>query len=284
LQKERIFDMPEETIFGAAVGGADGGADAPAAAAAQADVQGFTLPEAYASDPALANFKSLEDLCKSYKETKSMVGSREPAVLAENATPEQIAEFFGKMGAGDMEKYKDISFSDKIPEYFRTPENLAKYHKLLADSNITPVQARKLFENYEAMEVAALEAEAAEHHQQILAEIAKLRTDWGDKYQENLNAAQAVWKKLRPDWDIATHPLGDNVDVIRLMADLAPIVLNGQMVSSSNAPANALAEVDAQIEAIYKNPDYTKPGPLQNGLIDEMSRLMARKLELTGKK
>lgn len=274
--------MAEETVFSAAVNETGGEVQAAETTAVES-TPAFALPEAYASDPALANFKSLEDLCKSYKETKSMVGSREPAVLAEDATPEQIAEFFGKMGAGDMEKYKDISFSEKIPEFFRTPENLAKYHQLLADSNITPVQAKKLFENYEAMELAAMEAEAAQHHQQVLSEIAKLRTDWGDKYQENLNSAQAVWQKLRPDWDIATHPLGDNVDVIRLMADLAPLVLNGQMVSSANAPGNALAEVDAQIEAIYNNPDYTKPGPGQTPLIDEMFRLQQRKAQLLGK-
>jgi hypothetical protein len=278
--------MGEETIFGAAVNEGGNPAAEPVVNGdngAPAADNTFVLPEAYASDPAFSTFASLDALCKSYKETKAMVGKREAATLADDATPEQVKEFFGKMGAGNMEKYKDITFSDKIPEYFRTPERISQYHKLLADSNITPVQARKLFENYEAMEVAALEAEAAEHHQQILSEIAKLRTDWGDKYQENLNAAQAVWQKLRPDWDIATHPLGDNVDIIRLMADLAPLVLNGTLVSGGGTPGNAIAEVDAQIEAIYNNPDYTKAGPVQAGLIEEMYRLQAKKAQLLGK-
>lgn len=278
--------MSEESVFSAAVAdNAPAAGDVPAGnpAAADAGSSGFVLPEAYAADPAFASFKSLEGLCKSYKDTKAMVGSREAAVLADDATPEQVSAFFAKMGAGDLAKYQGIGFSEKIPEYFRSEENMAKYHKLLADSDITPVQARKLFANYEALEMAALEAENQQNHQRILEEVANLKADWGDKYQANLNAAQAVWNKLRPDWDIATHPLGDNVDVIRLLADIAPFIGNGEMISSVNNPGNALAEVNEAIEKIYANPDYTKAGPLQRGLIDEMARLQARKVELTKK-
>ena len=86
---------------------------APTPAPAPAPAAGFALPEEYAKDPMFANFKDLQALCKSYKATKELVGRKTIAGIDENSTPEQVTEFYEKLGAhADAAGYNNVNFSE----------------------------------------------------------------------------------------------------------------------------------------------------------------------------
>ena len=235
----------------------------------------FSLPEEYATDPMFANFKDLGALCKSYKATKELVGRKTIAGIDEHSTPEQIAEFYEKLGAhADAKAYSNVNFSDAAPEIMRSEAIINKYREAFAKCHVPESMARALLAEAERDIIAGAQQEAAAEKERFESALAEMKKNWGDDYKVNLNKAQVVWQKLRPKWDIETHPLGDNIEVIKLLADIYPLIADGTMVSEKNGPAAAAATIKQEKQAIMDNPAYWTPGP-------EQTRLRARMLELT---
>jgi hypothetical protein len=87
------------------------------------------LGQAYANDPALKDFKSVDDLAKSFIETKSMVGKPRLDFPSAEATPEQKAEFQGKLNAYIGVPEKPDGYGLKAPDGY--PENMGEYNNEL---------------------------------------------------------------------------------------------------------------------------------------------------------
>ena len=248
---------------------------APTPAPAPAPAAGFALPEEYAKDPMFANFKDLQALCKSYKATKELVGRKTIAGIDENSTPEQVTEFYEKLGAhADAAGYNNVNFSEAAPEIMRSDKIINQYREAFARCHVPEAMAKALIAEAEKSIIAGNKAEAEAAQTRFQNAVAEMQRDWGKDYKVNLNKAQVVWQKLRPDWDIMTHPLGDNIDVIRLLADIYPLIADGTMITENNGPAAAAATIEQEKQSILDNPAYWQPGP-------EQAKLRARMFELT---
>lgn len=240
----------------------------------------FQLPEEFRNDPAFANFKNLEDLCKSYRFAKQTIGKKTIGMITDQSTPEEVENFYRQLGKPESPDGYQAKFSDKMPEIFRQPEVFGKYLASFAKNNITEKQAAGLLADLEADVVAQLAEQDAARQRALQQSLASLKSDWGDNYNVNLNKAQEVWQKLRPDWDIRTHPLGDNMDVIRLMADIYPLIADDTMVKDGQSPAATVANIEAEMAQIRNNPAYWDQGPEHDRLMKRMEELSSRQRRL----
>lgn len=249
--------------------------EAPAANGAS-----FELPEEYRNDPMFANFRTLEDLCKSYRYAKKTIGKKTVGMISEQSSPEEVSEFYGQLGAhADAAEYK-VKFSDAMPELFRSDAVLGKYRAAFAKHHVPEAMAAGLMKEIEADVLAQLAEEQATRQASFDRNIASLKRDWGDNYNINMNKAQAAWQKLRPDWDIKTHPLGDNFDVIRLMADIYDHIADDTMVHAGNDAPAALNAIETEMGSIRNNPAYYTPGPEHDRLVKRMNELASRRRSL----
>lgn len=159
-------------------GGAGAGGNAPAqepkGGAPQPEGQGTQdwrslLSEEWRDDPALKDFKSLDSLAKSFKDTQRMVGSQPKP-------------------PDDPSKYE-------LPD-----DETGKLFKDLAHKNgLTVDQAKGLYEELTQVESSreqefnqALQKEQEEHEK-------ALKGEWGDKYDDNIKAAHDAAEKLFPE-------------------------------------------------------------------------------------
>lgn len=85
------------------------------------------MPEEFRNDPAFANFKNLEDLCKSYRFAKQTIGKKTIGMITDQSTPEEVENFYRQLGKPESPDGYQAKFSDKMPEIFRQPEVFGKY-------------------------------------------------------------------------------------------------------------------------------------------------------------
>ena len=201
-------------------------------------------------------------------------------MITDQSTPEEVENFYRQLGKPESPDGYQAKFSDRMPEIFRQPEVFGKYLASFAKNNITEKQAAGLLADLEADVVAQLAEQDAARQRALQQSLASLKSDWGDNYNVNLNKAQEVWQKLRPDWDIRTHPLGDNMDVIRLMADIYPLIADDTMVKDGQSPAATVANIEAEMAQIRNNPAYWDQGPEHDRLMKRMEELSSRQRRL----
>lgn len=143
----------------------------------------FQLPEEFRNDPAFANFKNLEDLCKSYRFAKQTIGKKTIGMITDQSTPEEVENFYRQLGKPESPDGYQAKFSDKMPEIFRQPEVFGKYLASFAKNNITEKQAAGLLADLEADVVAQLAEQDAARQRALQQSLASLKSALGRQLQ-----------------------------------------------------------------------------------------------------
>lgn len=73
--------------------------------------------EDFAKDPNLAKFKTPAEVMKSYKELQSQIGKPRFDVPAQDAPPEQVSDFYKKLGVPETPDAYDLKPDANIPEH-----------------------------------------------------------------------------------------------------------------------------------------------------------------------
>lgn len=246
------------------------------------------LPDDLKADPSLQSFKSVADLAKSYRETKSLVGSsiRPPGP---DASAEARKEFIEKIqkaapdlvyapenGGDEVEAqfWKRLGRPEKAEDYAADPAvekivNMAELRALAQTTGMTKKQFSEL-----AKTIASAKEKAD-------AEVAKtrdeLKQEWGAAYGERIAAAAAAAAKLgAPEGQVKAILAGEfPVEQVRFMFKVAEAVganpreLAGQAPVPQNTPAMAQAAID-EINANMKHPYWDEAHPEHKSAVKRM--------------
>jgi hypothetical protein len=246
------------------------------------------LPDDLKADPSLASFKSVADLAKSYRETKSLVGAsiRPPGP---DAKPEDKKAFVDRllqiepalMYAPDSDPetaprlWKKLGKPEKVEEYEIAEEakaaglDLDQLRALAVTSGLTKAQFKGLTE---VMGKATLEQKRV----QALEKLA-LDQEWGETKEERTLAAKAAALKMgltEPEVaELTPKQLKAYFNVARAVG-----VKTNELRAAGGSEGGDLdpAEARRRQDEIRGNPDYLNPyaNPAKHkSLVAEMSRL-----------
>ena len=154
------------------------------------------LPDEIKGEASLGIIKTLPDLAKSYLATKKMVGTKLEAP-GEKSTPEQIAQWKKTVGApetvegylsGDIKTMRPESVPAELWDAGAEKEFLAVAHK----HHLPPDAVKDILEHYGKSVLNGLQQSQAGAAASITEETQKLRSEWGQQFDTNLNLAKRV--------------------------------------------------------------------------------------------
>ena len=181
------------------------------------------LPADLRTHEAFAELPGLGDLAKTHLSLREQVASAIPKPK-ENATDAEMAAYYKAVGRPDTMEGYEIA----IPENLPGAKEMADWFKEAAYKRGLPKKAveemaKEYLDNYgkqttaihQTIEAAKTEAET------------KLKGEWGDKYQENVDLAKKTAQKIGGDevigWLEATG-IGNEPIVIKFMQKLGTLI------------------------------------------------------------
>lgn len=208
-----------------------------------------------AAQPFVREAPDVKTFIKNAIETKKLVGANTIKVPGENATPEEVAAFYEKLGrpstADDYNFPQDFKLNDgiEIPEPI-LKEFKEQFHKL----GLSKAQGDGILQaygNYLNQEHSNAEAT---WNQGIESGMAQLREMWGDETDANIDIARGVVKKFGDEQLVKyldDTKLGNHPTFIKLFADIGKAIMDdttgggkGLKTFTTNA-AQALVEISS---------------------------------------
>jgi len=193
-----------------------------------------TLPPELQKEPSLATFKDPGTLAKSYVEAQKLIGTKRIALPSEKATDAEWEAFYNNIGRPDThDKYEDVVLKDEKGNVKLAPakEEAAELKKLFHKIGLTARQAKAIQEYSLGYFDKTNSAASAEEQQRNQAGIQELKTEWGDKFNANVDTAKAVITKFGGEKAAEIQEflnesgLGNNAQLVRLLSKIGDSIL-----------------------------------------------------------
>lgn len=206
------------------------------------------LPDSLKEEKTLQNFKSVEDLAKSYVESRRLIGKK-----ISEMTPEEMTKYNEGIGVPESPEGYDYGL-EKGQEYNK--EVLDWYGNVSHELGISQEKSKLMFDRYNEMQQEQIRLA---EQQQIKAEedqVSQLKEDWGPEFEKRLELAKRGIDRLG----------GDNLKEI----------LNTSRLGNHPALAKAFAEVGAMIS---EDPSITGKSASKYGMSSEDAKSQVQKFE-----
>lgn len=246
-------------------GGGDGGGGGTATATAgwkdqlSTDLKGFVESKSYDNDA-----DGLNKAMESYANLEKLLGHEKVPIPKGDDDVEGWNRFSKAMGIPDAADQYGLPDMD-IPEALQG--NLVdkqKFSEIVHAHKLTPAQAKGLWEAYSQLSIDGYKQSLEKMDQDFDTTITKLRGEWGDAYDTNIELGQAVINKFGADQDaidFITSALGRDPRGIKFLAKIGDQFAENkigefQMKRFSLAPEEAQAEIDQMtrdLEGPYMN-------------------------------
>ena len=211
-----------------------------------------------------ANFKTVEDLVKSYQNAQKMIGADKIALPRKDAALKELREqVLSKIGLPEkLEDYKfDLERKDGVDKEF-----LDGFKKTSHELGILPAQAKALGDWFDKTNEAAYQAQVKAGKDASAAELKALRDEWGDAYQENVASAKAALREFadKETQEYIRKHMGSDPKLIKLLARVGETLgedkirgEGGTGGTGKMSPGEAQQQIDAIVNNI-KHPYYDK--------------------------
>ena len=219
------------------------------------------LDDGCGDDPSITKFKTPTDLAKGYQQLSSKVGAMVTLPGVE-ATDEDRATFFNRLGRPESATEYSHSESVKLPEGVEIPEDQitgAKdaFHKL----GLTKDQGQGVLDFYYNTVISGSEQYAQQLAADKTASDEAMNTAFGDKKTERINVAEAVVKELGlKDGDIAkladSFPVESSVGFVKLLNAIAPKVLDASAYGGDGGMPRGPGYAQATIERLSVDTEF----------------------------
>ena len=296
-QQGIVFNVPGE-----GAGGGEGGAAHPVEAP-WASAEGVwnvgegdgaqpwhaTIPEAEARQHVeTKGYKNPAELAlANYNLTKLQRG--DPTVVGlpgSDATPEQMSEFYGKLGRPDAPEGYEFKFADGV----QVDDGMMQFARsTFHEAGLTPAQAQLVADKWNEFAAQQGEGFQTQITEQNDQELQALQTKWGGDLEKNKAAGQRAVQALGLDAELigkVEQQIG-SAAVVELLATIGRKSDEGEFTISPqggdpNNPdtmskeqaAGKIAELQADQEFQKKYTDRNHPG--HKDAVDLMQRLFAR--------
>lgn len=219
------------------------------------------IPEEVRGHRSLEHINDVGALAKSYVHAQSMIGADKIAIPGKSATPEDWREVYSKLGAPqDAEGYE---LTHNLPEGVETDTEMMDWFKGAAyEAGLTPMQAQALADQWNSLAAEGTQMQETEYANFVQNVESELRKEYGQAFDDKLALGNGVIEQFGSpellEVQLADGTLlGDNPDVIRLMASIGTFMqerlgedtLEGVKTDGAMTPDQArdkLSELTAQ--------------------------------------
>lgn len=228
-----------------------------------------TLPEEYRSEPSLKHIKDIGSLTKSYLHAQKEIGGR-IRIPNKDASDDVRKEFYSKLsdvpGVVSLPDDKDPDFEKKMGSIYdklgrpKAPEDyqLTLPEELPQDEEFQ-LKAKELaykvgLNQTQLNALAQLEVERAAAQQKVCDQQKinvkeYFKSQWGDKYEENVNIAKLGLKKFEEKypqavWELRNGLAGSNPVLIEAMYEIAVSTKEGETMAINDSTPNKQLTTD----------------------------------------
>lgn len=241
-----------------------------------------TLPEDIKKDPSLQTFKDPASLAKSWVNAQKMIGADKVVIPGENATDEEKAAFYNKLGRPESAEKYEL----KAPEGYTLDDATTKSFKEAAHKlGLTTAQANALLAFDAERQKSAVDAQGTAALNAVREELKAYEEKVGgtEKYMARVDEARvAVQATTTPEFRefLKTSGLGSRPMVIEHFAELYKMMGEGKVRDGTGVPFGNEdpAELQRQINEIeaklFSDANASNSG--RDVWIDQRSKLYER--------
>jgi hypothetical protein len=233
--------------------------------------------------PALATFKTVDDLAKSHLSAQQMIGKEKLPMPSKDATldSDEYGMIFDRLGRpSDPQGY--VLPDLKLPQGAEVPEQMVKDFKAKAHSiGLLPAQVEELYKyDYEKQMALAEQATAAQTEELQTTETA-LRKKYGKSYDAKLSSINGLITKFGGQemaQFIAQSGMGRNEKFLNFMVAIAANFgedgeLTGEPIRSHILSPDEATKKIKQIKGDTKHPWHLRDHPEHEDAMKEMQYL-----------
>jgi len=236
------------------------------------------LPEEFRADPSLASIKDIPNLTKAFINAQKLIGKDKIPVPDQHATEEDWQNIFDKLGRPkELKDYqvkldKEAGLEDSFLDSFKE-----QAHK----AGILPKQAEKLLNWYGLTAKGAAESLKAKHTEKQTAEIAELKKEWGNGFEQQIKIAELAIRDFGGD-ELIKHlkesGLNNDSRLIKVFAKIGAELREDKLPGGTSREGGGMTPEQAKerIESIKsdrQHPYYLKDHPNHQAAVAEMSKL-----------
>jgi len=204
--------------------------------------------------PSLKNFKSPNDLAKSWVNAQKLIGKDKIPLLSEKSTPEERDAFYNKLGR--PEKPEGYKF-EPLPEPIQNESREKNFQTFAHKQGLTQAQASEL-RGWWAEEMNAEMSQMSEQNEVSQKETeTALRREWGMAYQQKMVTANKVLSQFsEPTQKKLMGAFGNDPDVIRDLAKFGGKFSEAGIVGKTPDAMMSPEEAKAELAKIHANPAF----------------------------
>lgn len=204
----------------------------------------------------------MADLAKGYVHAQRMVGADKVAIPGKDATDEQWAEVYAKLGRPGKPEDYDLSQS-QLPEGVQLDEGLQKEFLDQAHTNgLNKRQAARLYDWFLQRSGQAVQAQQQAREQALAQAQQQLKQTYGQAYEAKLELAREAVATLGGE-DLASYleesGLGNDPRLIQAMVKAGEALAEDDLLGKGGAAGGLTpAEARSQIQAKQADPEFFK--------------------------
>lgn len=216
-----------------------------------------SIPEDLREHPSLSPIKDVENLARSYVNAQRLIGA-DKIPMPVNPTEEDLDKIYSRLGRPDTPQDYQIAADGNVI----TEERAAEYADIAHNLRLTPAQAQGVLEYYRSAVQNDLDSSAQANEAAIEQSMSQLQSEWGAKYESNIEAAQKAVDQFEAgnimELQLADgSKLGNHPDVIRAFARVAEFRQSATSEDTISEGASSLAmtpqQAQAEIDAIMND-------------------------------
>jgi len=232
----------------------------PAAPAPTGDMSEFlkSLHEDHRGNAALADFKDIDGLAKSYIHAKGQIGKDSVVLPTKHATQEEWKSFMGKVGLPDkiedykLELYEDSTLTDEYADAFKAKA---------FEAGILPTQAQAMLDHMDELQGGNNTADTAATEAKLEASKADLTKTYGEALGVKITQAKNLLDEVATDEMkdyIVESGLDNDSNFIKLLVNMAEKFTGEDSFDVQTNPLGHMSpdEAQSQIDAVYANKDH----------------------------
>ena len=231
--------------------------------------------------PSLRNFKSMEGLVKSFLSAQRMVGKSPHAVVIpdENATDEERAEFFTKIGRPESPDEYDIKPPENIEELGLqwSDESAKAFANKAHELGLTNKQAQDLVNWHNEITVGSIKSADEQIGQEYEQATQELKKEWGNAYDSNVKLVDTFINKLGLSELVINKGLANDPTFIKAMRGIAMKTSEDKFIEGDvhDTPSNAQEEIN-RIMGDKNHPYFNQDHPAHGDAVKKMNQLYAK--------
>jgi len=223
-----------------------------------------SLPEDIRINPSItaAGIKDAETLARSFINAQKMIGKDKIALVNENSTDEEKAEFFKALGRPETaDDY--VKIGDDVIKAINMPKEVIKsMFKSIHDAGLSTKQAKGVTDFVTGMLKEQVDAHAAARLTKHTDAEATLKSEFKEDYDSKITIANEVINQFGSEGlleELQASGLGDNPGAIKLLVAIGEAMLDD--TSDGKGPGLVLKGIDgakAEIETLKLDTEFQK--------------------------